>query len=588
MRASQGILRLRVGTTQAYSTTRFYNTRSAAHRNTNMAQQLSGLDLLKNQYQNKGTAFTLEERDRYNLHGYLPPKVETIEEQAARCYADLTQEGRTNLDKYRILADIQDENETLFFKVLLDHLEEFAPIVYTPTIGKVCQEYSKIYKRPRGLWLNPVHKGKIHDILKSLNRDIKLIVVTDNQRILGLGDLGAGGIGIPIGKINLYTAGAGIRPENVLPISLDVGCGKPEIISSDHYMGVPSSRLSGQEYNDFIEEFVQAVFKLWPNVLLQWEDFWKNNAIDILDRYRENYLSFNDDIQGTASVGVGGVLAAYRMLKKDLKSAKIVMLGAGAAGTGIMNLLEIALKEAGNPNPKENFMVLDSKGLVTLTRKGGYGGDTFKAQFCKSGEEVAKVFGQENVDKNINLEQVIETFKPDVLIGTSGVPNTFSQEAIQSMAKHCARPIIMPFSNPTSQCEAKPQDIIEWTKDQAVIATGSPFQPVTKSDGSKQRIGQGNNVFVFPGIGLGTIFAQASKIPDSILYAAAVALSESVSEADFSEGSCYPKISELRSVTVKVAKRVAEQCEKDGVAKKKLQHDTLERDIQNEMWVPKY
>ena len=555
---------------------------------TNNSNQLSGLALLQNRLKNKGTAFTNEERDQFNLHGHLPPKVETLDQQAARCYADLTKEGMSNLDKYRTLADIQDENETLFFKVLLDHLEEFAPIVYTPTIGKVCQEYSKIYKRPRGLWLNPIHKGKIESILASLNRDIKLIVVTDNQRILGLGDLGAGGIGIPIGKINLYTAGAGIAPENVLPISLDVGCNVDSVKNSDHYFGVNSARLSGQEYDDFLEEFVQAVFKLWPNVLLQWEDFWKNNAIDILEKYRHKYLSFNDDIQGTASVGVGGVLAAYKMLGKDLSKAKIVMLGGGAAGTGIMNLLEMALKEAGNPNPKDNLMVLDSKGLITLSRKGGYGGDSFKAQFAKSSEEVAKIFGQDKVEQNIYLEELVDIFKPDVLFGTSGVPNTFTEQAIKNMAKHCERPIIMPFSNPTSQCEAIPQDIINWTNDQAVIATGSPFQPVTRSDGTKQRIGQGNNVFVFPGIGLGTIFAKASKIPDSILYAAAVALSENVAADDFAEGSCYPKISELREVTVQVAKKVAERCELEGVNQVELKHDTLAEDIRAAMWVPKY
>lgn len=264
------------------------------------------------------------------------------------------------------------------------------------------------------------------------------------------------------------------------------------------------------------------------------------------------------------------------------------MLGGGAAGTGIMNLLEMALKEAGNSSPKDNLMVLDSKGLITTSRKGSYGGDTFKAQFAKSAEEVTQIYGAANVDKNIPLETVIDFFKPDVLIGTSGVPKTFTEQAIRTMAKHCDNPIIMPFSNPTSQCEAIPQDIIEWTKDTAIIATGSPFKPVNRSDGTTQRIGQGNNVFVFPGIGLGTIFAKAKKIPDSILYAAAVALSESVSPSDFEEKSCYPKISELRSVTVKVAKRVAKQCEKEGVAQVALDHEKLEELLVKEMWVPEY
>ena len=548
-----------------------------------------GLYVLKNHMINKGTAFSADERDKYELHGHLPPKIETIEEQAERCYYVLSQPGLTPIDKYKILQDIQDDNETLFFKVILDHLEEFAPIVYTPTIGKVCQDFHLNFKRPRGVWLNIQHKGRIYEVLKALNRDIKLIVVTDNQRILGLGDLGVGGIGIPIGKINLYTAGAGIRPIDCLPISIDIGCNRPKILNSPHYFGANHERVSGDEYDEFIEEFVQAVQKLWPNCLLQWEDFWKNNAINILKRYKDTTLSFNDDIQGTACVGVAGALAAYKLLEKDISTAKIVMLGGGAAGTGIMSLLKIALEQNGNENAMDNLMVLDSRGLISLTRPNGYGRDDFKAKFAKTGEQVEKLFGADLVDQNIDLETVIDIFKPDILIGTSGVPNTFSEQAIRNMKKHCDMPVIMPYSNPTSQCEAKPQDLIDWTDGKAIIATGSPFQPVTLPDGKgTQRIGQGNNVFVFPGIGLGSLFCQAKTLPDSVLYAAAKALSESVAESDFAEKSVYPRIRELRKVTLKVASEVVKQCVKDGLNQVPVNIYALSSELDKAMWKPVY
>lgn len=558
------------------------------------ASNLSGQNLLNNQYLNKGSAFSFEERTQYNLHGFLPPQVETLQQQADRVWYQLNHsdnpevESVSNIQKYKILQDVQDDNETLFFKVLLDHLSDLAPIVYTPTIGQVCQEFSKNYKRPRGLWLTPAHKGSIYEILKSLNRDIKLIVVTDNQRILGLGDLGAGGIGIPIGKLNLYTAGAGIQPEECLPISIDVGCGKEHILNSEHYFGVKENRLAGPEYDALIEEFITAVFKLWPDCLLQWEDFWKNNAIDILDRYKERYLSFNDDIQGTASVGVAGVLAAYKHLGKDLSTAKIVMLGGGAAGTGIMSLLETALTEAGNSSAKDNLLVLDSKGLISTARPNGFGNDSFKAKFAKDEAFVENLFGSELKNSNIPLETVIEIFKPDVLIGTSGVPGTFTETAIRIMAENCEQPIIMPFSNPTSQCEAIPADIAKWTNEKAIIATGSPFGPLTLSTGEIQTIGQGNNVFVFPGIGLGALFAKASKISDNVLYAAAKACADSVTEDDLKQRSVYPKVSNLRNVTLKVAAEVVRQVVKDGDNKEKVDLENLEENLRKSMWEPTY
>lgn len=339
----------------------------------------------------------------------------------------------------------------------------------------------------------------------------------------------------------------------------------------------------------FIEEFVQAVFKLWPDCMLHWEDFWKNNAIDILERYRYKRLSFNDDIQGTAAIGVSGVLAGFKLLGTDLKDARVVMLGGGAAGTGIMSLIENALNEAGHPNAKDALAVLDSRGLISTSRPNGFGSDTFKAKFAKTPEEVASLFGQELTDQYIPLETVIEKFKPNVLIGTSGVANTFTEEAIRTMAKHCDRPIIMPFSNPTSCAEAIPQDIIEWTNDKAVIASGSPFRPVTLSDGTtQQRVGQGNNVFVFPGIGLGAIFGACRIITDNMLLAAARAVAEAVDEDDMKHYSLYPKVCKLRAVTVRVAAAVYRQGVRDGVVMNKIEDCEVESRLEKYMWQPVY
>jgi len=543
-----------------------------------------GVDLLRNPYLNKGTAFTQGERDALVLNGFLPPKVETIEEQAARAYSIVSQK-ETPVEKFDALMDIQDTNETLFFKVILDHLQEFAPIVYTPTIGQVCTDFSKIYRRPRGMWLTETHRGRISEILDTVDRDIKLIVVTDNERILGLGDLGAGGLGIPIGKLNLYTAGAGIAPENVLPISIDLGCNKEHILKSEHYLGEQTARLSGETYDAYIEEFMVAVFKRWPSVLLQFEDFWKTNAQNILDRYRHRFLSFNDDIQGTAAVGVAGVFAAYKHLGKSVKDARLVMMGGGAAGIGITSLFETAMRRAGCEDPKSQIIVLDSQGLISHSRPGAFRNDPFKAQYAWTAEMVEKAFPGKSGER-VHLEEICEVFKPTILMGTSGTPGVFTETAIRNMAKHCDRPVIMPMSNPTKMCEAQPVDLVKWTNEKAIIATGSPFAPVPLSNGNEMKIGQGNNVFVFPGIGLGAILATAKEVNDNMLYASAMALAHCVTKEDLESGSCYPQISKLREVTVKVTVDVMRQAVEDGLSE--FKHDDIEEYVRQSMWQPEY
>jgi len=358
-------------------------------------------------------------------------------------------------------------------------------------------------------------------------------------------------------------------------------------LKSEHYLGEPKARLSfeTEEYNAYIEEFMVAVFKRWPSVLLQFEDFWKTNAQNILDRYRHRFLSFNDDIQGTAAVGVAGVFAAYKHLGKSVKDARLVMMGGGAAGIGITNLFETAMKRAGCEDPKSQIIVLDSQGLISHSRPGAFRNDPFKAQYAWTAEMVEKAFPGKSGER-IHLEEICEVFKPTVLMGTSGTPGVFTEAAITSMAKHCDRPVIMPMSNPTKMCEAQPVDIVKWTNERAIIATGSPFAPVPLSNGKSMKIGQGNNVFVFPGIGLGAILAKSKEVNDNMLYASAMALAECVTQEDLESGSCYPQISKLRDVTVKVTADVMRQAVEDGLSD--FKHDDFEEYVRQSMWQPEY
>jgi malic enzyme len=524
---------------------------------------LRGPRILAHGMLNKSTAFTMEERRAFGIEGLLPPHVSTMEEQARRSYASIIRK-QDPLERYIGLGGLQDRNEHLFYRILI-------------------QKFSHIFRRERGLWITPDHKGRIYELLGHAPfEDVRLIVVTDNERILGLGDLGAGGMGIPIGKLALYVAAAGIHPASTLPISIDVGTDNKTLLDDPLYIGVKRPRLRGKEYDELIDEFVQAVKRRFPDALLQWEDFKKGLAFQHLERYRDALPSFNDDIQGTAAVTVSGILAGCRVSGIPFKEQRVVILGAGAAGVGIGRLIKQMMEEDGASGEQLAMAVvnLDSKGMVV---DDGRIKDEYKREMAWSPDLAAKA----KLAGGASLDEVVNKLKPTVLIGTSGEPDTFPEAVIKDMAKHCERPLIFPLSNPTSQSEAKPADVIKWTNGRAMVATGSPFAPVQHGERTFV-IGQGNNAFVFPGIGLGTIVAHASKVTDGMLAAAARALAEEVSKEDLDSGSLFPKIRQLRAVTAKVAQAVARRAQKDGVARRQIEEAHLADAVEHAMWEPEY
>jgi malate dehydrogenase (oxaloacetate-decarboxylating) len=531
---------------------------------------------------NKGTAFPTDERQRFGLSGLLPYAVSSIEQQGRRFERNL---GRKTdaLEKYIGLSALQDRNETLFYRVLVDNLEEFLPIIYTPTVGLACQQYSHIFRQTRGLWITPDHKGRIAEVLRNASfEDVRLIVVTDNERILGLGDQGAGGMGIPIGKLAIYTAGAGIHPTQTLPISLDVGTDNQSLLIDELYLGWRHPRLRGEAYDSLVDEFVQAVKAVFPRCLLQWEDFKKGIAFRLLERYRKALPSFNDDIQGTAAVTVAGVLAGCRVTGKPLTEQRIVILGAGAAGIGIMQLFRDTLRRMGlsADGVTEAIAVLDSQGLLvddTEIR------DAYKRPFAWPAD-LARRRGL-GTGAPRDLLSVVRAVRPTVLIGTSGQAAVFDAAVVTEMARHAERPIVLPLSNPTSNSEATPADVIRWTGGRALVATGSPFAPVVH-EGRTIRIGQGNNAFVFPGVGLGAIVSRATEVTDAMFAAAADALAGAVTNDDLGAGSLYPRVSTLRSITRTVAAAVVRAARDTGVGQP-MDDSAIDAAIAG-MWEPRY
>jgi malic enzyme len=494
---------------------------------------------------NKGSGFADAERDMFGLHGLLPSHVSTIEQQSQRIYESILRKSDP-LEQYIGLCALQDRNEVLFYRLMLDHLEELAPIIYTPTVGQACQWYSHHFRRPRGIWITPGHRGRIHEVLDNAPfADVRLIVVTDNERILGLGDQGAGGMGIPVGKLVLYTVAAGIHPTQTLPVSLDVGTDNGELRSDDLYLGWKHPRLRGPEYYSLIDEFVHTVKRRWPRALLQWEDFKKQNAFDLLDRYRHVLPSFNDDIQGTAAVAVAGVLGAGRITGTPIEHQRIIVMGGGAAGFGIARQLRQTLRTAGLTGDAlaGAIAVLDSGGLLLEGRPLR---ESSKREFAWSAD-LARAYGFDAA-RPPDLLAVVNALRPTVLIGTTGEPGCFTEEIVRAMAAHWHRPAIFPFSNPTSKSEAVPSDLLNWTNGRALVATGSPFAPVTFG-GRSIRIAQGNNVYVFPGVGLGALVAEARQINDAMFAAAGTALALSVLPEDLESGLLYPPLRQLRSVT---------------------------------------
>lgn len=506
-----------------------------------------GRSLLGRAQYNKDAAFTDEERNWFGLHGLLPANVLTLEEQL-ELELEHVRRKEDGLERYIGLAALQDRNETLFYRLLAENLEEFLPIVYTPTVGRACQEYSHILRRPRGVWITPGDAGRVPELLRNAaQQEVRLVVVTDNERILGLGDQGAGGMGIPVGKLAIYTAGAGIYPALTLPVSLDVGTDNEALLADPIYAGWRHPRLRGPAYDAFIDSFVAGIKSVFPRAILQWEDFKQHTAIRILDRYRDVLPSFNDDIQGTAAVVVAGILAGLRHLGEPLRGQRFVFFGAGAAATGIARLVRAALLEVGvdEPEIRRSLTLLDSKGLLGLERPGL---DADKQEFAHSAAELALL----GLESGADLLTVVRAVRPTVLIGATATPNTFTEPILRAMAEACARPIVFPLSNPTSRAEATPAQVLAWTDGRALVATGNPFDPVVV-DGHARRIGQANNAFIFPGLGLAAIVAGARQVGDAQFLVAAHTLAGLVSDERLAEGALYPPIGELRSVSREIA-----------------------------------
>jgi malic enzyme len=519
---------------------------------------LAGPALLGSRLLTKDLAFPLDEREAFDLLGLLPDRTFTIAEQVELELEHLRVKVDP-LERYIGLAALQDRNATLFYRLLAEHLAEFLPIVYTPTVGRACQEYSHIIRRTRGTWITPADVCRIPRVLRQGPfSDVRLIVVTDNERILGLGDQGAGGMAIPIGKLALYTAGCGIHPSLTLPVSLDVGTDNPGLLADPLYLGYRQPRLRGQAYDDLVEAFVSGVEEVWPGCLIQFEDFKQHNALRILDRYQGRVPSFNDDIQGTAAVVLGGVLAGLRAAGQVLGDARVVIVGAGAAGIGIARLLRTALLAEGMSQAgiRDHVALVDTQGLV---HEGRDDLDVAKREFA-----VVRAGSVEAAQ----LERVVADRRPTVLVGATGVAGTFSEAVIRAMAAGLTgseRPIVLPLSNPTSVSEADPADVIHWTDGRAMVATGSPFAPV-EHRGGWHEIGQANNVFIFPGLGLGAIVTEARAVTDRMFLLAARELAASVSDERLATGALYPPVGDLRAISRRIAIAVGRESVASGLS----------------------
>ncbi|MDY7561233.1 NAD-dependent malic enzyme [Pseudomonas sp. 10B1] len=541
----------------------------------------AGPSLLEMPLLNKGSAFTPQERVEFNLIGLLPQNVETIEEQVERVFSQYNQ-CASDLDKHIYLRSIQDNNETLFFRLLDSHLDEMLPIIYTPTVGQACQEFSKIYRTHRGLFISYPERDRIDDILRSATKDqIKIIVVTDSERILGLGDQGIGGMGIPIGKLSLYTACGGISPAYTLPIVLDVGTNNQGLLDDPMYMGWRNKRVTGQEYYDFVALFIDAVQRRWPEVLLQFEDFAQPNAMPLLEKYRDELCCFNDDIQGTASVAVGTLLAACKAKNETLGQQVVVFVGAGSAGCGIAEHIIAAMTIEGlsESEARKRIFMVDRHGLLTDKMDGLL---DFQSRLAQKTADVTS-WGAEGFP---TLLDVVSHANATVMIGVSGQRGLFTEQVVREMHKHCAKPLIMPMSNPTSKVEATPEEILRWTDGNALVATGSPFAPV-EFNGRTIHIAQCNNSYIFPGIGLGVIASKASRITDKMLMAASNALAECSPMVTGSGDAVLPPLTDIQAVSRKIALAVAKEAQAEGLALE-TSEEMLLAAIERNFWMPNY
>ncbi|WP_346268625.1 NAD-dependent malic enzyme [Psychrobacter sp. Ps6] len=542
---------------------------------------VAGPALLETPLLNKGSAFSAEERNSFNLTGLLPHNIETIEEQSLRAYHQL-RSFTSDMDKHIYLRNIQDTNETLFYHLIEQHIEEIMPLIYTPTVGQACEKFSQIYRRKRGLFISYAERHQIDDILQNATKqNVKVIVVTDGERILGLGDQGIGGMGIPIGKLSLYTACGGISPAYCLPILLDVGTNNQQLLDDPMYMGWRNPRISGDEYNEFVDLFIQAVKRRWPEALLQFEDFAQENATPLLNKYRDQLCCFNDDIQGTAAVSVGTLIAACLNKGQKLSEQKIAFLGAGSAGCGIAEHIVRQMQREGltEAQARSQVFMVDRYGLLTdnMTEL-----QKFQVPLVQKESAIA------HWDKSnkLGLAQVVKQAEVTVLFGVSGQKGLFTQEVIEALCANTEHPIVLPLSNPTSRVEATPQEVMNWSRGKAIIATGSPFPPTTYN-GQTFEVSQCNNSYIFPGIGLGVLAAQATSISDNMLMAASQALADISMEYEKVPGAILPPIKVIREISEKIAYAVAVQAVEDKLALPDTA-ENLQRRIEANFWLPEY
>jgi malate dehydrogenase (oxaloacetate-decarboxylating) len=532
---------------------------------------------------NKGMAFTREERKRLKIDGLLPYHVSTLDEQVQRRYQNFKAQS-TDLGKYVFLSALHNRNEVLFYRMVSEHITEMLPYIYTPTVGDASVHYSYLFTEPRGIYLSYPNQGQIESIIQNISRDeIDVIVVTDGERILGLGDLGAGGMAIPIGKLTLYTLFGGIHPARTLPIMLDVGTNNSSLLNDPLYIGWRQPRISGKEYDAFVDRFVRAIKKKFPKVLLQWEDFGRDHAGPLLEKYRHKICSFNDDIQGTASVALAALLTAIKMNHAELHQQRIVIFGGGSAGIGIARHFLGAMQTAGISEDKaqQEIYVIDIHGLV---HQGQNNIPVHQKPFARSKAEVSKWKVKDR--SNITLLEVIKEVRPTVLIGVSTQGGAFTEEAITSMARYVERPIIFPLSNPTSKCEADPSDLLEWTKGKAIIATGSPFEEVSYA-GKKVSIAQCNNVYIFPGVGLGVIACHAKEVSETIFYKAAEILSAYSPMLKAPQGTLFPSFEKLVEISREIALGVVKVAQDEGLSPK-TDAKARQKMVDAAIWRPDY
>ncbi len=562
---------------------RYFDIKRDSHGREYMETYLDGIALLRLVMTNKGTAFPQDERVALGLDGLLPPQVHTLEQQMDRVYHGFLREPDP-LAKYQFLRALQERIEILYYALVERHLEEMLPIIYTPTVGQAIQEFSARYQSPRGLSFSPVNIDRATQVVSNYPwNDVRMIVATDSSAILGLGDQGYGGLAITIGKLSIYTVGGGVSPFHTLPVKLDVGTNRLDLINDPLYLGVRQRRLRGEAYLEFLDKFVDSVLARWPKTVIQWEDLSKDVAFKVLERYRDRLPSFNDDIQGTGAVALAGVLSACRLKKEDLKDQRMMVLGAGAGGIGVAWALIEGLVREGLTRDEAGarVLVLDSRGLLVE----GRAMDAYKAPYAQTAEAIA---GWRCDGAIPTLMEVIENAGVTVLLGLSGQAGAFNRPIVEAVSRNTARPVIFPLSNPTSIAEALPEDVFEWTQGRAIVATGSPFEDVTY-DGRTYPIGQGNNAFIFPGLGFASILSEASRITDAMVLESAYALADYTTARHLESGWVYPPVKELQEVSIRVASRVMACAIEEGVAQKQgLENVDCDAYLRRRFWRPRY